>query len=104
MSDPNVAMLTQLAEVQGQLKAMTTMLMHNSQATNQRLDDMRGSMETRFDGMDKRIDGVDTRIAVLEKNERDTALRTAGIASISAAAVSAVMVAGAHLLRIKGGG
>lgn len=96
MSDPNVAMLNQLAEVQGQLKVMTQLLMHQNQSTNQRLDDMRSSMETRFDG-------VDSRISTLEKNERDTALRTAGIASISAAAVSAVMVAGSHLLRIKGG-
>lgn len=95
MPDLNHAALVELAEVKGQLKLIVTMLQQQHSATNQRIDDMRGSMENRFEG-------VEERLGTLETNERSTALRTAGISAISAAAVSAMVAVGAQLMRMKG--
>lgn len=95
MTDLNHAALVELAEVKGQLKLIVTMLQQQHSATNQRIDDMRSSMENRFEG-------VEDRLGTLETNERSTALRTAGISAISAAAVSAMVAAGAQLMRMKG--
>lgn len=90
MSDNNAAVLAQLAEVQGQLKVLTQLLMTANQSTNQRLDDMRGAMDTRFTGVEERLQRV-------EDNERKTALMTAGIGAVSGALVSA----GITLLRLR---
>ncbi len=92
-NDSNNAVLTQLAEVQGQLTVMTQLLMHQKESINQRLDDMREAMDTRFDGVEKRLQRV-------EDNERKTALMAAGTGAVAGALVSV----GTMLLRLKNGG
>jgi DNA-binding FrmR family transcriptional regulator len=86
MSDPNAI---ELAEIKGQLKVMTQLLVSHHAATHQRIDDMHKSVEARFDGVETRFDGVEKRLSTLEQNERGTAIRTAGISAVSAALVSA---------------
>ncbi len=78
----NAATLAQLGEVKGQLAIIIQMIQHNHNATHQRIDDLRHTMEGRFTG-------VDSRLTVLEKNERGTALRTATVGAVAAALVSA---------------
>lgn len=92
-NDSNSAVMAQLADVQGQLKVMTQMLMSQSQAMNTRLDDMSKAMNTRFDG-------VETRLQRVEDNERKTALVAAGTGAVAGALVSV----GTMLLRLKSGG
>jgi len=103
--------LRQLAEVKGQLTAMTTMLtqQHAStqsmlrqqhESTNQRIDDLRASMDAKHAATDKRVDGAVGRIGTLEANERATAIKAATIGVFTSGVVSAVIAA----LKIKGGG
>lgn len=77
-----VAMFKELAQVQGQLTAITAMIANNHNSTNQRIDDLRHSIEGR-------LGGVEGRVGTLEKNERSTAIRVAGIAAGSSAVVAA---------------
>ena len=89
----NTAALVQLAAVKGQLETITLMMGNHHDATHQRINDMQRFNETRFDG-------IDGRIGTLEKNERDTALRTASIASLAGAVSSAIVAAGMAMLKI----
>lgn len=91
-TDINTAALVELAAVRGQLQVITQMMAQNHDATHRRIDDMQRATEQRFDGVDGRID-------TLEKNERDTALRTAGVAAITSASISALVAAGVALLK-----
>lgn len=76
------AMLTELAEVKGQLALITQLIQTNHDATHQRINDLRHSVDGRFDG-------VDSRLTRLEVNERGTAIRTAAVGAVSGAMVSA---------------
>lgn len=91
MSDLTAATLAELAEVKGQLSVMTQLLVSHHASTNQRIDDMRASVETR-------IDGVEERLGTLEQNERGTAIKTAGISAVSAALVSGAIA----MLKVHG--
>lgn len=93
MSDTSTAVLVELAEVKGQLKMMTQMMQANHESTHQRINDMRHAVEGR-------LDGVETRVGVLEKNERGTAIRSAGTGAlagaIAAAGIAALKGLGGH--------
>ena len=89
MSDTTT--LAELAAVKGQLSQITSMLQAQHASTNTRIDDLRKSIEGRFDSAEKRI-------GRLEDNERGTAIKTAGISAFSGAVTAALL----HLLRIKG--
>lgn len=89
MSDPNQQLLQQVGEVQGQLKLITQMIQQNHESTHQRINDFRHAIEGRITGVEVRIDGVDARIVVLEKNERGTALKVAGIGTVAGAIAAA---------------
>lgn len=78
--------LAELGEVKGQLAAITQLLTLNHASTNQRIDDLRHAMSGR-------MDGHESRLAVLEKNERGTAIRTAGVAVGTSALVNAGIAA-----------
>lgn len=86
------AALVQLAEVKGQLQTITAMIQHNHEATHQRIDDLRHTVETRFKG-------VDERIGALERNERDTALRTAGVGAFTGVIGGVLVQAGLALIK-----
>lgn len=91
MSDLTATTLAELAAVKGQLSVMTQLLVSHHAATNQRIDDMRASVENRFDG-------VEERLGTLEQNERGTAIKTAGISAVSAALVSGAIA----MLKVHG--
>lgn len=80
----NTAMLTELAEVKGQLAIITRLIQTNHDATHQRINDLRHSVDGRFDG-------VDSRLTRLEENERGTAIRTAAVGAVSGALVTAAI-------------
>jgi hypothetical protein len=80
----NVVALAQLAEVKGQLQQISQQLHMNSEATNRRIDDLRHSVEGR-------LAGHESRLGTLERNERGTAIRVAGIAAGASALVSAAV-------------
>lgn len=90
----DTATLKELAEVKGQLTNITQLLTLHHQSTNQRIDDLRHSVEGR-------LDGHESRLAVLEKNERGTAAKAAGTSAITSAVVAAGIAAVKHAL---GGG
>jgi hypothetical protein len=75
-----------LGEVKGQLTAMQQLMMANHQSTNQRIDDLKESINTR-------LNGHEGRIGTLEKNERSTAIK-AGTAGALAGALAAATIAG----------
>ncbi len=79
--------MQQLAEVKGQLTNIFTLIKDGQNSTNQRIDDLRKSVETRFSGVEERL----TRV---EENERSTALRAAG----SGALMGAIVAAGIELI------
>lgn len=80
-ADINAIALAQLAEVKGQLTQIATQLSLSTDATNRRIDDLRHSVEGRLGGHEKRIGD-------LERNERGTAIKVAGIAAGASALVS----------------
>lgn len=90
-TDPNNAVLVQLAEVKGQLGLMMQVMHQNHNTTGQRIDDFRHAIETR-------VQGVETRLETLEKNERGTALRGASSGAVSGAVVSGTVALIQHLL------
>lgn len=87
-NDNNVSVrtLAELGEVKGQLMAITQLLTINHQSTNQRIDDLRHAMSGRMDGHDERL-------SRLETNERGTAIRTAGVAAVTSAIITAGIAA-----------
>lgn len=89
MSDATDKALVELGEIKGQLKLMTQMLQQNHDSTNQRIDDVRHSMETRFKG-------VEERVGTLEKNERGTAIK----AGIAATVGGMIVAAGTAFLKL----
>ena len=92
-SDISVQTLQQLGEVKGQLANITLLIQSSQIETHRRIDDLRTSMETRFDGVEERL----TRV---EENERATAMRAAG----SGAITGAIVAAGIEFLAHKLGG
>ena len=92
-TDVNAQTLQQLAEVKGQLTNITLLIQNSQTSTHQRIDDLRTSMETRFDGVEERLSRV-------EENERATAMRAAG----SGAITGAIVAAGIEFLAHKLGG
>ncbi|OYZ76058.1 MULTISPECIES: hypothetical protein [unclassified Polaromonas] len=78
MSDNNVSVLVELAEVKGQLKLMIQLMQQNHEATHQRINDFRHAVEGR-------VTNVETRMSTLETNERATALKGAGSGAIAGA-------------------
>jgi hypothetical protein len=74
--DMGAVTLAELAAVKGQLTLIAQMIQHNHDATHQRIDDLRHSIEGR-------ISGIDGRVSTLESRERETALRTAGLSAVS---------------------
>lgn len=86
------ATLAELAGVKGQLTLIAQMIHANHDATHQRIDDLRHSIEGR-------ISGIDGRVSTLEKNERETAMRTAAVGAVSGSFAAALVSAGLALLR-----
>jgi hypothetical protein len=81
-----------LGEVKGQLNTIMALLASQHEATNRRIDDFRSSIEGR-------LTGHADRIATLEKNERNTAIKTASVGAIAGAASSAAMTALLQLIK-----
>jgi sugar (pentulose or hexulose) kinase len=85
MSENN-EVLVQLAQVKGQLTAMTQLMQQNHDSTHQRINDFRHAVEGRIAGVEARLDKV-------ENNERGTAIKAAGGGALSAAIVTATIKA-----------
>lgn len=83
------ALMGELGQVKGQLTLITQLMQQHHDATHQRINDLSKAMDTRFTG-------VEERLSTLERNERGTAMRTAGVAAVSGAIVSA----GLAMLRV----
>lgn len=93
----NETVLAQLGEVQGQLKMMTTMIQQNHESTHQRINDFRHAIEGRIDGVESRIEGVEARVNAIDRNERSTAIRVAGVGGMSGAIAAAAVELVKHL-------
>ena len=94
MSEPNdlsAATLRELAEVKGQLTLITQLITQNNDATHQRINDLRHAIEGRFNG-------VESRVGQLEKNERETATKTAAVGALAGAVSSALVSATVAIL------
>lgn len=86
MSDNNVSVLVELAEVKGQLKLMTQLMQQNHESTHQRINDFRHAVEGR-------VSNVEGRMKTLETNERSTALKSAGSGALAGAITGAAIEA-----------
>lgn len=84
------AVLVAMGKLEGQLAAMTTLMQHNHNATQTRIEDLSKSVGVRFDGIEKRL-------GTLEQNERGTAMRAAGTGALSGAVVAAGIAAMKYL-------
>jgi hypothetical protein len=83
MSSPDPDTLRALGHVQGQLNGIADLIRETSASTNRRIDDLKETMDDRFQDHGDRI----TR---LENNERGTAIKAAGIGA-AAGAVSGIV-------------
>jgi len=97
MSTPEIDTLHALGQVQGQLKGIADLIRETSASTNRRIDDLRASVDTRFEGHGKRI----TR---LEDNERSTAIKAAAIGAASGATAGFISKFISALVALKSGG
>ena len=95
--DISAAALAEIAAVKGQLANITLLIQAGQSATQTRIEDLRRTFESRFDGTDMRFDGVERRLGTIEQNERGTAIRTAAIGACSGAIVAASISALRHL-------
>lgn len=91
---PDPDTLRALGQVQGQLTGIENLIRESSAGTNRRIDDLKDSVDARFDDHDKRIGQIEKihgeRITRLEDNERGTAIKAAAIGA-SAGAVSGIV-------------
>lgn len=96
----NIAVLTQLAQVQGQLTALAALIQHNHTATNQRIDDKFAAMDQRIEdtqnALNTGLQSMEKRLGVLEDRERTTAIRTAGVSVLTSALVAGAIAALKH--------
>lgn len=83
------AALQGFAEVKGQLANITLLIQNSQTSTHQRIDDLRKTVETRFDGVEERL----TRV---EENERTTALKASASGALMGAVVSGAVALLAH--------
>lgn len=97
MSTPDPATLQALGQVQGQLNGIADLIRETSAATNRRIDDLKESVDARFDDHGKRI-------SRLEGNERTTAIKAAGIGAAAGAASGIVGQLLGALVKFKIGG
>ena len=88
-TDPET--LRALGEVKGKLDGLADLIKDNSRSTNQRLDDLKKSVDDRFADHGQRI-------SRLENNERSTAIQTASIGVLSGLAGTALGQAFAKVL------
>lgn len=87
--------LVEVAAVKGRLDAIMQLLASNHGAIQQRITDLQVSTGQRFDGLDERIN-------TLEKNERSTAMKAAGLATL-AGSLGGLVGAGLAVLRLTKG-
>lgn len=71
------------------LSVLLQTIQMNHQATHQRFDDLRHSIDGRFDTVDQRMETIERRIEIVEANERATALKTAAAGATAGALVAA---------------
>ena len=85
MSDnkPDFETMRALGEVKGQLHGIAELIKESNASVNRRLDDLKDSVDTRFNDHAHRI-------SKLEANERSTAIKAAAIGA-TAGAVSCVV-------------
>lgn len=83
MNEDNTRVLVELAEVKGMLRAQQLQTQQNHDATHQRINDFRHAVEGRIDGVEGRIDALEGRVGSVEKNERSTAVRSAGASAVT---------------------
>lgn len=82
----NVLVLAQLEAMKLQLVGINNMIQSQHQATNQRIDDLRHSIEGRMDSHESRIEK-------LEQNERSTAVKAAGVSALTTALMTGFFAA-----------
>jgi DNA-binding transcriptional MerR regulator len=85
-ADTNAKLLQEIAEVRGDLKTITALLQHQSQSSERRHADLKEHLSQRLDSHERRIEN-------LEKNERSTAIKAAGLGVLSSALVTAGIAA-----------
>lgn len=94
---PDPETLRALGQVQGQLNGIADLIRETSASTNRRIDDLKETMDDRFQDHGERI-------ARLENNERGTAIKAAGIGAAAGAASGIVGQLLGALVKIKLGG
>lgn len=97
MSTPDPATIQALGQVQGQLNGIADLIRETSASTNRRIDDLKESVDARFDNHGKRI-------SRLEDNERGTAIKAAAIGATAGAASGLVGQVLSALFKFKTGG
>ncbi|WP_246184408.1 hypothetical protein [Pandoraea commovens] len=83
MSDTNDQVLIALGKIQGELSGIRAMVQSGQMATNQRIDDLKGAVTDR-------IDGLENRVSKLEGDHGKLVVKTAGMGSIAGVAMVAL--------------
>lgn len=108
MSATDPETLRALGQVQGQLNGIADLIRETSAATNRRIDDLKDSVDARFDDHGKRITQIETvhgkRISRLEDNERNTAIKAAAIGAGAGAVSGVVSQVLSAIVKFKTGG
>ena len=93
---PDPETLRALGQVQGQLNGIADLIRETSAATNRRIDDLKETMDDRFQDHGERI-------SRLENNERATAIKAAAIGATAGAASGVVGQVLGAIFRFKTG-
>lgn len=94
---PDPETLRALGQVQGQLNGIADLIRETSAATNRRIDDLKETMDDRFQDHGERI-------SRLENNERATAIKAAAIGATAGAASGVFGQVIGALFKFKTGG
>lgn len=94
---PDSETIRALGQVQGQLNGIADLIRETSAATNRRIDDLKETMDDRFQDHGERI-------SRLENNERATAIKAAAIGATAGAASGVVGQVLGALFKFKTGG
>ncbi|VVE55747.1 hypothetical protein PIN31009_04995 [Pandoraea iniqua] len=83
LSDTNDKVLLALGQIQGELSGIRAMVQNGQAATNQRIDDLKGAVTDR-------MDGLENRVSKLEGDHGKLVVKTAGMGSIAGVAMVAL--------------
>ncbi len=97
--DENAQLMHQMGRVLGLLEGIQRQLGEQHAATNRRIDDLKGTVDTRFEGMETNLNDIKGRIDELEDSEKAMIAKTAGMGMAGGGIMALVIEGGLALIK-----